>query len=426
MVFDRTRRRPRHSPSPWLPPASAPRGCSSHVPLCAWSPQAAVRPVRLTVLQIAHPDGGLAFVRVFASVAVRVCPAVGPGPSGGPSLMPRPAGVVPRRGARVRPSAPCSPGQSAGSGFGLSRAYPVTPGLRVGRWVRSACPTITSGLLGPYPSRLAVWRAAGSRLPGSPSRSYPSLSWKPGRSSRTGRVPGSVSESRCQCWAPVLCLPGRLTKPSIPTAASSGRCKIFVSREVTAHSDHTVCISNWGIAPIRSQSGRGPVTRIDDVALAAAAASALAPPRPRARSKASALGPEFLAWGKTVSLRRSRLAHGCESVGRASSRYPSCIGCKSLNKVAWLGINVPKAKRSRVATWLRVARRSGCGLAGALRRRRAAVESPPLIPSLPSHVRGFRGGSRGPSFAPLLLTPLFVAPDSLTLLSPYVTITYLP
>ena len=84
--------------------------------------------------------------------------------------------------------------------------------------------------------------------------------------------------------------------------------------------------------------------RIAGVAVAAAAASALAPPRPRARSEASVLGTEFLAWGKTVSLRRSRLAHGCESVGRASSRYPSCIGCKSLNKVAWLGINVPKAK----------------------------------------------------------------------------------
>ena len=53
---------------------------------------------------------------------------------------------------------------------------------------------------------------------------------------------GSVSESRCQCWAPVLCPPDRLTKPSIPTAASSGRCKIFVSREDTAHSYHTVCI----------------------------------------------------------------------------------------------------------------------------------------------------------------------------------------
>ena len=209
-----------------------------------------------------------------------------------------------------------------------------------------------------------------------------------------GRPPGSVSESWCQCWAPVLRLPDRLTKPSIPTAASSGRCKIFVNREDTAHSDHTVCISNLGVAPIRSQSGRGPVSRIAGVAVAAAA-SALPPPRPRARSEASVLGTEFLAWGKTVSLRRSRLAHDCESVGRASSRYPSCIGCKSLNKVAWLGINVPKAKRSRVATWLRVARRSGCGLAGALRRRRAAVESPPLIPSLPSHVRGFRGESGG-------------------------------
>ena len=76
-----------------------------------------------------------------------------------------------------------------------------------------------------------------------------------------------------------------------------------------------------------------------------------------------------------------------------------------------------------MATWLRVARRSGCGLTWAPRSRRAAVESRPLSPSLPSHVRGFRGESGAPSFAPLLLCsfapdPPFCGPDSLTLLSP--------
>ena len=172
-----------------------------------------------------RPDGDLAFVRVFASVAVRVGPAVGPGSSGSPSLVPRPAGVVLWRGARVRPSAPWSPSQSAGSGFGLSRACPVIPGLRVGQWIRSRVPGSHPGLLGLCPSRLVVRHAAGGCPASRPAPVRVCLGSLAGRAC-AGRPPGSVSESWCQCWAPVLRLPDRLTKPSIPTAASSGRCKI--------------------------------------------------------------------------------------------------------------------------------------------------------------------------------------------------------